>query len=125
MRLWIKVKASECICRLFLSGLGSGLGSCRLLLPIYMHQKIRHELHGWTSTAITNAPLVSVVVGKSFWTVADGFTFVPLLLAAFLFPQAGRAGLEDLPPAPRLPGGAGLSGNGLAVPLGVLALGFA
>lgn len=71
-----------------------------------------------------NAPLVSVVVGKSFWTVADGFTFVLVLLAAFLVPQAGRAGLADLPPAPRVPAGAGLSGNGLPEPLGVLALGF-
>ncbi len=72
-----------------------------------------------------HAPLVSVVVGKSFWTVADGFTFVMVLLAAFLFPQAGCAGLADLPPGPRLLGGAGLSGNGLAGPLGVFALWFA
>lgn len=73
---------------------------------------------------MTNALLVSVVVGKSFCTVADGFTFVPLLPAEFLFPQAGRAGLPGLPPAPRVPAGAGLSGNGLPGPLGVLALEF-
>lgn len=73
---------------------------------------------------ITDAPLVSVVVGKSFWTVADGFTFVLVLLAGFLFPQAGCAGLAVLLPAPRVPAGAGLSGNGLPGPLGVLALGF-
>ena len=65
------------------------------------------------------------MVGKSFCTLADGFTFVPALLAAFLLPQAGRTGLADLPPASRLLADAALSGNGLPGPLGVLALGFA
>lgn len=74
---------------------------------------------------MVNAPLVSVVVGKSFWTVADIFIFVPALLTAFLFPQAGRAGLAGLPPAPRLPAVVALSGNGLPGPLGALALGLA
>lgn len=56
--------------------------------------------------------------------MAEGFIFVLVLLAPFLFPQAGRAGLADLPPAPRLLRGAGFSGNGLAGPLGVFAPGF-
>jgi hypothetical protein len=56
--------------------------------------------------------------------VADSFTFVLVLLATFLFPQADRAGLVDLPPALWLVAGAALSGNGLPGPLGVLALGF-